>query len=198
MFRKRRSSLSFYQKKRVITPKLLKEILSWVIITCIALMLALVLVGAYGTRVRSVGDSMEPTLANGQGVLVDRLAYKILSPKRNDLIVFLPNGNTNSHFYVKRVVAVAGESVQIKDGKLYVNGNLQEEDSELYDKMEDGGIAADGIKLKGGEYFVLGDNRNSSDDSRSADIGIVKTDMIIGKAWYKIRSKENGGGFIMR
>ena len=141
---------------------------------------------------------MEPTLSNGQGVLVDRLAYKILSPKRNDLIVFLPNGNTNSHFYVKRVVAVAGETVQIKDGDLYINGNLHEEDNEIYDKMEDGGIAAEPIKLKGGEYFVLGDNRNSSDDSRSADIGIVKTNMIIGKAWFKIKTKDNGGGFILK
>ena len=92
MFRKKRT-LSFYQKKRVITPKLLKEILSWIIITCLAIMLAFIIVYLYGTRVGNVGDSMEPTIANGQGLLVDRTAYKVLRPKKNDIIVFLPNGN---------------------------------------------------------------------------------------------------------
>lgn len=195
MFRKKRT-LSFYQKKRVITPKLLKEILSWIIITCLALMLAFIIVYLYGTRVGNVGDSMEPTIANGQGLLVDRTAYKVLRPKKNDIIVFLPNGNTNSHFYVKRVVAVSGERVQIMDGELYINGKLQEDEEGLYDKMEDGGIAVSEIKLGKGEYFVLGDNRNGSEDSRNPDIGIVKDNMIVGKAWYKLRFADNAGGFI--
>ena len=195
MFRKKRT-LSFYQKKRVITPKLLKEILSWIIITCLAIMLAFIIVYLYGTRVGNVGDSMEPTIANGQGLLVDRTAYKVLRPKKNDIIVFLPNGNTNSHFYVKRVVAVSGERVQIMDGELYINGKLQEDEEGLYDKMEDGGIAVSEIKLGKGEYFVLGDNRNGSEDSRDPDIGIVKDNMIVGKAWYKLRFADNAGGFI--
>ena len=195
MFRKKRT-LSFYQKKRVITPKLLKEILSWIIITCLAIMLAFIIVYLYGTRVGNVGDSMEPTIANGQGLLVDRTAYKVLRPKKNDIIVFLPNGNTNSHFYVKRVVAVSGERVQIMDGELYINGKLQEDEEGLYDKMEDGGIAVSEIKLGKGEYFVLGDNRNGSEDSRNPDIGIVKDNMIVGKAWYKLRFADNAGGFI--
>ena len=195
MFRKKRT-LSFYQKKRVITPKLLKEILSWIIITCLAIMLAFIIVYLYGTRVGNVGDSMEPTIANGQGLLVDRTAYKVLRPKKNDIIVFLPNGNTNSHFYVKRVVAVSGERVQIMDGELYINGKLQEDEEGLYDKMVDGGIAVSEIKLGKGEYFVLGDNRNGSEDSRNPDIGIVKDNMIVGKAWYKLRFADNAGGFI--
>ena len=195
MFRKKRT-LSFYQKKRVITPKLLKEILSWIIITCLAIMLAFIIVYLYGTRVGNVGDSMEPTIANGQGLLVDRTAYKVLRPKKNDIIVFLPNGNTNSHFYVKRVVAVSGERVQIMDGELYINGKLQEDEEGLYDKMEDGGIAVSEIKLGKGEYFVLGDNRNGSEDSRNPDIVIVKDNMIVGKAWYKLRFADNAGGFI--
>ena len=193
---RRKRTLSFYQKKRVITPKLLKEILSWIIITCLALMLAFIIVYLYGTRVGNVGDSMEPTIANGQGLLVDRTAYKVLRPKKNDIIVFLPNGNTNSHFYVKRVVAVSGERVQIMDGELYINGKLQEDEEGLYDKMEDGGIAVSEIKLGKGEYFVLGDNRNGSEDSRNPDIGIVKDNMIVGKAWYKLRFADNAGGFI--
>jgi len=197
MFRRKRR-LSFYQKKRVITPKLIKEILSWICITCLAILIAFVIVFLYGTRVSNVGESMQPTLANGQGVLVDRIAFKILGPKKNDIIVFLPNGNTNSHFYVKRVVAVSGEKVQIVDGELYINGKVQEDKEGKYDKMEDGGIAGNEIKLGSGEYFVLGDNRNGSEDSRSADIGIVKDDMIVGKAWFKLKSEDVSGGFIVK
>ena len=122
---RRKRTLSFYQKKRVITPKLLKEILSWIIITCVAILLAFIIVYFYGTRIGNVGDSMEETIANGQGILVNRTAYKVFRPKKNDVIVFLPNGNVNSHYYVKRVVATSGDRVQIIDGELYVNGNIQ-------------------------------------------------------------------------
>ena len=181
---RRKRTLSFYQKKRVITPKLLKEILSWIIITCVAILLAFIIVYFYGTRIGNVGDSMEETIANGQGILVNRTAYKVFRPKKNDVIVFLPNGNVNSHYYVKRVVATSGDRVQIIDGELYVNGEPRKDN---YDKMENGGIANNEITLGSGEYFVLGDNRNGSEDSRSPNIGIVKDNMIVGKAWYKLR-----------
>ena len=156
-------------------------------------MLAFVIVHFYGTRIGNVGDSMEDTIANGQGILVNRTAYKVFRPKKNDVIVFLPNGNVNSHYYVKRVVATSGDRVQIIDGELYVNGNIQKDN---YDKMENGGIANNEITLGSGEYFVLGDNRNGSEDSRSPNIGIVKDNMIVGKAWFKLRFGSRSGGFI--
>ena len=140
---------------------------------------------------------MEPSEVSGQTVLVNRLAYKIFSPKQGDVIVFLPNGNANSHYYIKRVVATPGDRVQINDGCLYINGYLATEDDEKYDKMEDAGIAANEIKLGSGEYFVLGDNRNSSEDSRSANIGIVKTNMLIGKVWFKFGYEDVSGGFVI-
>ena len=139
---------------------------------------------------------MDPLESNGQTVLVNRLVYKILSPKEGDIIVFLPNGNANSHYYIKRVVATPGDKVQIIDGSLYINGELSEEDDEKYDKMEDAGIAANEIKLGSGEFFVLGDNRNSSEDSRSANIGIVKSNMLIGKVWFKLKFGDTAGGFV--
>ncbi len=196
MFRKKRS-ISFNQKKKVITPRVIREIFSWIFITFIAIFAALLFVGILGYRVSNIGDSMSPTLSNGQTVLVNRLVYKILRPGEGDIIVFLPNGNTNSHFYVKRVVACPGDKVQIIDGSLYVNGEIQDDEDDLYDKMEDAGIAANEVKLQSGEYFVLGDNRNSSEDSRSANIGVVTTKMIIGKVWFKLANEESDGGIIL-
>ncbi|RKM57086.1 signal peptidase I [Butyrivibrio sp. X503] len=196
--RRRRNSLTFYSRKKTVSAALIKDIFSWICVTIAAVLSALVLVTVFGFKVGTIGDSMEPMLYNGQKVIVNKLAYAIFSPKKGDIIVFLPNGNTNSHYYVKRVVAVPGEKVQIIDGSLYINGTLQEKDDSLYDKMEDEGIASNEIKLGRGEYFVLGDNRNSSEDSRSANIGPVKSNMIVGKAWFKLRSGDNGSGFILK
>ena len=195
--RRNKNTLSFHQKKKRITPAVIREIFSWIFVTLLAIILSVALVLSFGMQVKVIGDSMEPGLYNGQGLLVDRVLTKIASPKTGDIVVFLPNGNVNSHYYVKRVVASPGDTVQITDGILYVNGEQAEEDSDTYDKMEDAGIAANSIKLGSGEYFVLGDNRNSSEDSRSANIGIVKQSMIVGKAWFKLKAEEASGGPIL-
>ena len=195
--RSRRNTFTFHQKKKRITSKLIREIFSWIFVTVLAIVIATALVLAFGMQVRVIGDSMQPTLYNGQSVLVDKALSKIISPKTGDIIVFLPNGNVNSHYYVKRVVATPGDKIQIIDGALYVNDEIRMEDSDMYDKMEDAGIAANPIKLQSGEYFVLGDNRNSSEDSRSANIGIVKSGMIVGKAWFKLKSEDAHGGPIL-
>lgn len=166
--------------------------------TIIIVAFAFLVVFVFGMQVKVIGDSMEPAAVNGQTVLVNRLIYKILGPSNGDIIVFLPNGNANSHYYVKRVVAQPGDKVQIIDGLLYINGEVQTKDQENYDKMEDAGIASSEIKLKSGEYFVLGDNRNSSEDSRSANIGVVTQNMMVGKAWFKLKFKDSSGGFILK
>ena len=197
MMRSRKNTLTFHQKKKIITPKLVREIFSWITITALAIVIAFALVFAFGMQVMVIGDSMESELANGQKVLVDRALAKIVSPKKGDIIVFLPNGNTNSHYYVKRVVAVPGDTVQITDGLLYINGSLSGEDTEEFDKMEDPGIAANPVTLKSGEYFVLGDNRNSSEDSRSANIGVVTSNMMVGKAWFKLGFEERAAGPVL-
>ena len=103
-----------------------------------------------------------------------------------DVVVFLPNGNEKSHYYVRRVIACPGDTVQIKNGKVYINGELYKEDI-VSASIEDPGVAADEVKLGDDEYFVLGDNRNSSEDSRMANIGNVKKDYIIGKAWFHFK-----------
>nr|WP_297708696.1 signal peptidase I [uncultured Butyrivibrio sp.] len=195
--RRKKNTLTFHQKKKIITPKLIKEVMSWLYITILAVFIAFMMVFAFGFQVRVIGDSMEPTAYNGQTMLVNRIIFKIFGPSNGDIVVFLPNGNANSHYYVKRVVATPGDKVQIIDGLLYINGSVVTDDQDKYDKMEDAGIASNEIKLKSGEYFVLGDNRNSSEDSRSANIGIVTMNMMIGKAWFNLGNSEHSGGLII-
>ena len=164
--------------------------------TVVAIVIAAMLVYGFGKNVELVGDSMEPSLYSGQEVLINKVSTYLTGPGRGDIIAFLPNGNTNSHYYVKRVVAMPGETVQIIDGALYINGTEQVGDSDAYDEMEEAGIAASPIKLGSDEYFVLGDNRNSSEDSRSANIGIVKESWILGTAWYVYGGEQGASGFI--
>ncbi|WP_408070915.1 signal peptidase I [Butyrivibrio sp. JL13D10] len=196
MRRKKRYQSMFQEKKKTVTPEFVRELFSWLFYTVIAVFVAFVLVLSFGKRVRVIGDSMETALYNSQSVLVDRIIYRLTSPKRNDVIVFLPNGNEKSHFYIKRVVAVPGETVKIVDGNLVINGETVVTESGKYDKMEEAGIAENEITLGNGEFFVLGDNRNSSEDSRSANIGIVKIGTIAGKAWLSYGSKEGKTGLI--
>ena len=136
---------------------------------------------------------IEVTKINGQKILVNRFIYTLSSPKRGDVVVFLPNGNENAHYYVKRVVAVPGDKIKIENYTLFVNG---EESTLVTEKILDGGIAENEFTLKMGEYFCIGDNPNNSEDSRSANIGPVKLDDIIGEAWFKMSLGKNKMGFI--
>lgn len=191
----RRKGLTFYQKKKKLNPALIKDIFEMIVGGMIAVFLAFVIVFSIGMRTSVVGDSMEPILSNGQEILMNRVIYRLSSPKRGDVIVFLPNGNENSHYYVKRVVGLPGETIQIQEGNVYVNGILLEED-ESFDKMIEAGIAQSELVLATDEFFVLGDNRNSSEDSRSGNIGAVKRETIIGKAWFHMASDEDSLGLI--
>lgn len=191
----RHKGLSFYEKKKKISKEMIREIFDTVFFCFAAVLIAFVLVFSFGMRISVIGVSMEPALYNGQEVLVDRFSYKLLSPKRGDIIVFLPNGNKNSHYYLKRVVGLPGEKIQIIGGYVYINEVLLEED-ESYDKIADPGIAETQITLGIDEYFVLGDNRNSSEDSRSGNVGAVKKDTITGKAWFHMGCEEDTMDFI--
>ena len=150
----------------------------------VTVVIAVVFTYFFGVRSTVIGPSMSPQLEDGDEVLIDRFMYKFISPKSGDIIAFLPNGNTNTHYYLKRVIAVPGDTVQIKDGSVYVNGEEFREEIETA-RMEDAGIAD--------EYFVLGDNRNNSEDSRYANIGNIREDYIIGKAWFVISPREKLG-----
>ncbi|MCI2048423.1 MAG: signal peptidase I [Lachnospiraceae bacterium] len=195
MQRRSYQGLTYYERRGGISREILQEILQWILCTAAAIFLAWFTVYYFGCRYSVVGSSMEPALTNGQNVLVNRLCYKVSSPKRNDVIAFYPAGNTGAHPYIKRVAAIPGDVVQILDGELIVNGTI-DQDSQNYDKMEDAGIAEEPVKLGDNEYFVLGDNRNNSEDSRSAGIGMVTDTMIIGRVWLSLSSGGQNFSFV--
>ena len=188
-----RKGLSFSRKRRNVSAHVMKEVFSWMAHILIAVFFAFVLVFFVGMRTSVIGVSMENVLHSGQQVLVNRLSYLVFGPKEGDIIVFTPNGSRNTHFYVKRVVAVPGDTVCIKDGKLYVNNSIAEYG---YDKIMDAGIVENELTLEAGEYFVMGDNCNNSEDSRSGNIGPVSRDMIERKAWFALGKGISYSGFI--
>lgn len=190
----KKKGLHFYQKKKKLNKSVLRECATVLFCMAASVLLAFVLVYCIGIKTSVIGDSMSPTLTNGQEILINQLVYSVSSPKRGDVIVFLPNGNENAHFYVKRVVGLPGETVQIRNGQIFIDGERY--NGREYDKISDAGIAEYPVTLQKNEYFVLGDNVNSSEDSRSANIGVVHAQDIIGKAWFHMKGDYDGMGFI--
>lgn len=191
---RRNKGLCFYKKRRRFSADTTREIGNYAAGIIIAVGLAFFLVYSFGMKTSVIGVSMENTLYSGQTVFVNRIAYLFFPPKAGDIVVFLPNGNVNTHFYVKRVVAVPGDTVEFMDGRLYVNGVKEEE--EQYDKVAEPGLAEVPVHLDADEYFVLGDNRNNSEDSRSGNIGKVNREIIVGKVWFHMGSHDEGIGFM--
>ena len=184
--------LSFRRRRRTFNLGALQGAFLWIGEIVIAFAFACVLVYFFGTSLSNVGQSMEPTIYSGDKVLVNRLVYSLKSPDYGDLIVFKPNGNENAHYHIKRVVGVPGDTVTIESGRVFIDGELLEEEI-LTEKMEYAGIAETEVKLGEDEYFVLGDNRNNSEDSRSADIGCVHREDIFGKAWFVVSPRDHFG-----
>lgn len=192
---RRVKGLSFGRKKeRKINLSLFQEVIIWIFEIAITIGIAVVFTFFFGVRSSVVGPSMSPQLEDGDEVLIDRFSYKFISPKPGDVIAFLPNGNVNTHYYIKRVIAVPGDTIQIIDGVVNVNDEEYVEELETA-YIDDAGIAKEAITLGEDEYFVLGDNRNNSEDSRFANIGNVREDYIIGRVWF-VSSPRDKFGFI--
>ena len=140
-----------------------------------------------GQRTEVEGASMENTLHNGDNLIVDKLSYRFHDPERFDIIVF-PFQFQDNTYYIKRIIGLPGETVQIMDdGSIYINGEKLEENYGMeIIKPETIGRAAEPIELGDDEYFVMGDNRNNSSDSRTDMVGNIKRENIIGNAWLRI------------
>lgn len=183
--------LSFRQNRRrkKINVEAVQEVAAWVFQIVVVLVIATLIVIFLGKKVTVIGNSMNPTLESGDEVFINKLAYTLSVPKRGDLVVFKPNGNENSHYYVKRVVAIPGDTVQIVNGELTVKDSDGEtvkiEKIQTEEPIEYAGLAEESLTIPQDEYFVLGDSLNLSEDSRFADIGNVKREYIEGTAWFR-------------
>ena len=133
-------------------------------------------------RVRVHNHSMEHTLESGDGVMIDKISYRFRDPKRFDIIVFKQKGSED---LIKRVIGLPTETVQIVDGKFLIDGEPIEDIKGL-DAPEYAGIASKPIELSVGEYFVVGDNRSESIDSRYEDVGVVTSTRIKGRMFMRI------------
>ena len=132
------------------------------------------------------GPSMNDTLQDQDRVLINKFTYRVRNLDRFDIIVFKYAYDTDTD-YIKRVIGLPGETVRIdKDGQIFINEELLEEDYGK-EEIEDPGIAEDGITLGKDEYFVLGDNRNNSSDSRDPDVAAVSKSRIRGNVWIRLR-----------
>ena len=189
---RRSKGLNFRKKKRELNIPLLREIAIWILEIAITVAIAGVCVYFVGVRTTVVGQSMSDRLQDGDQVLINRFIYKVSRPKIGDVIVFLPNGNEKSHYYIKRVIAAGGDTVQIIDGVIYVNG-APSENVHFSGTISDPGVAAEKITLDTNECFLMGDHPGGSEDSRFANIGNVRSDYIIGKVWFKLLPISDAG-----
>lgn len=183
--------LSFRRRRRKIQGDKIRYYIIWLLQILAVILLAFLVTVGYGRRVCCSGASMEETIAENGNVLVNQVTYRIKDPVRNDVVAFFPKGNTTAKVSIKRIVAVPGDTVQISNGRLYVNGapvTIRQNDVSI----KESGRAESEILLGEDEYFLLGDNVNHSEDSRYESIGNVQQKDIIGKVWFQISFKGFG------
>lgn len=181
-------------KKTIWWNKRNKSILAWFVEIVLVLILAAIVAHFFFRSTTMQEISMEPTIQVGDKVRINRLSYVFGAPKRGDIIAFKKSDDEDASTHIKRVVGIPGDTVQIKDGLILLNGETYMETGK-YPKINNPGLAEEPIKLGNGEYFVLGDNRNNSEDSRFADMGTVSKNLIVGKVWC-ITSPFNRIGFL--
>lgn len=164
---------------------IVRETISFIIYIGIVFLLTYLVIHYVGQRTQVSGSSMEATLSDGDNLIVDKISYRFHDPERYDIIVF-PYKYEKNTFYIKRIIGLPGETVQIDEqGNIYVNGEALDE-SYGREVILDPGEAEEPITLEEDEYFVLGDNRNASSDSRDPSVGKILGEDIIGRAWVRI------------
>lgn len=171
------------QKKAMKETGRVKALLEFLLYVAVVFGMTFLLLHFVGQRTVVMGSSMEPTLYDGDNLIVDKISYRFREPERYDVIVFPYEDGT---YYIKRIIGLPGEQVRIdENGSIYIN---EERISESYGKevIEDPGCAGETVTLGENEYFVLGDNRNNSMDSRDERVGLIQRERIMGKAFLRI------------
>ena len=173
------------EEEKITAGVIIREIISVVINVLICFAVVFVITQFIGQRTVVSGSSMEDTLSDGDNLIVDKVSYKLHDPERFDVVVF-PYQYEEDTYYIKRIIGLPGESVRIDGGgNIYVNDQLLTENYGT-ETILNPGLANTEIYLGPGEYFVLGDNRNNSTDSRFEAVGNIKGDDIVGKAWLRV------------
>lgn len=165
-----------------------REILDLVIYVAVVALVVYLILHFVGQRTVVNGDSMDNTLKDGQSLIMDKISYRFHDPERFDIVIFPgPPENGENPYFIKRVIGMPGETVQIVDGKVYIDG--KELESDVYgitDTIDYPGIAEEPLTLDEDEYFCMGDNRPVSFDSRYKEVGPVTRGEFIGKVWIRI------------
>lgn len=164
--------------------EIIKELAGWLLYIVLIIALTWTVVTFVGQRTEVRGSSMETTLSDKDQLIVDKMTYRFRDPKRYDIVVF-PYQYQDNTYYIKRIIGLPGETVQILSGMVYIDGVRLDEHygNEI---MENPGIAEEPLTLGEDEYFVLGDNRNNSSDSRASDVGLIHRKDLIGRAWIRV------------
>ena len=164
--------------------EIIKELAGWLLYIVLIIALTWIVVTLVGQRTEVSGSSMETTLSDKDQLIVDKMTYRFRDPKRYDIVVF-PYQYQDNTYYIKRIIGLPGETVQILSGMVYIDGMRLDEHygNEI---MENPGIAEEPLTLGEDEYFVLGDNRNNSSDSRASDVGLIHRKDLIGRAWIRV------------
>lgn len=163
--------------------RILKSKIFWFFL--IIFVVVFLIQGYVAERILVQGESMEPTLQNGDMLLIEKRTYAEKEPERYDVVVAISEATGTKQQYVKRIIGLPGETIKIKKGFVFINGE-QLEEPVSYDLIEDGGMARNKMELGDDEYFLLGDNRNESKDSRHVEVGIIKKEQIKGKVCLRI------------
>ena len=167
------------------TKQILKEVISTILYIAVVLAVTWLIITFVGQRTQVNGSSMEPTLSDHDNLIVDKISYRFKDPERFDIIVF-PFQYEEDVYYIKRIIGMPGETVFIDlDGTIYIDGEVLQE-SYGREVMLSPGRAGEPITLGEDEYFVLGDNRNNSSDSRASDVGLIHRKDLIGRAWIRV------------
>jgi signal peptidase I len=183
----RSDGLNFHRRRRRFQKEQAKKIAIFILEILLMNLLAYGVVRSFGIRMTIAGESMEPTLSSGDVVLLN----KIGSIDTNDIVAFQPSSNLSAQYSVKRVIGTPGDRILISGGDVYVNDVLFHNIAETED-IEDAGLASTEIVLGEDEYFLLGDNRNNSEDSRYETIGNISSDAVVGKVWFCISLSHFG------
>ncbi|WP_090545704.1 signal peptidase I [Pseudobutyrivibrio sp. OR37] len=169
-----------------------KEVISVIINVLICFAIVFLITHFVGQRTVVSGSSMEDTLSDGDNLIVDKISYRFHDPERFDVVVF-PYQYEEDTYYIKRIIGLPGEVVRIDiDGTIYINDKPLEENYGT-EVILNSGLASNEILLGTDEYFVLGDNRNNSTDSRFEAVGNIHGDDIVGKAWVRVYPFNNFG-----